>query len=155
MTGLSRRALLLTPLFAAVSVPLRAGQAVLPMPGSLASALQAALVRHRALVMMVSLPGCPWCKLVRQSYLAPLLAQGQPVIELDMQDQGGIVGFDGAATTSMRLADSLRVRVAPTVLFLGRGGRELAPRLTGVTSEDFYGAYLDERVAAANRRALT
>jgi thioredoxin-related protein len=154
MTGLSRRALLLAPLLATAAVPLQAGQPALPMPGSLASALEAALVRRRALVMMVSLPGCPWCKLVRQSYLAPLLAEGQPVIELDMQDQRGIVGFDGAATTPMRLADNLRVRVAPTVLFLGRGGREIAPRLTGVTSEDFYGAYLDERVAAANR-ALT
>jgi thioredoxin-related protein len=154
MTGLSRRALLLAPLLATAAVPLQAGQPALPMPGSLASALEAALVRRRALVMMVSLPGCPWCKLVRQSYLAPLLAEGQPVIELDMQDQRGIVGFDGAATTPMRLADGLRVRVAPTVLFLGRGGREIAPRLTGVTSEDFYGAYLDERVAAANR-ALT
>lgn len=151
MTGVSRRAFLLAPTLAAAAVPLRAAQPALPKPGSLASALEAALVRRRALVMMVSLPGCPWCKLVRQSYLAPLLADGQPVIELDMQDRGGIVGFDGAATTPMRLADALRVRVAPTVLFLGRGGREIAPRLTGVTSEDFYGAYLDERVATANR----
>lgn len=151
MTALSRRALLLAPLLATAAVPLRAAEAALPMPGSLASALELALARSRALVVMVSLPGCPWCKLVRQNYLAPLLAAGQPVIELDMQDRRGIVGFDGAATTPMRLADSLRVRVAPTVLFLGRGARELAPRLAGVTSEDFYGAYLDERVAAANR----
>ena len=153
MKGLTRRALLLAPLLATAAASLRAAQPALPMPGSLASALEAALVRNRALVMMVSLPGCPWCKLVRQSYLAPLLAEGQPVIEMDMQDQRGIVGFDGAATTAVRLAESLRVRVAPTVLFLGRGGRELAPRLTGVTSEDFYGAYLQDRVDAANRAA--
>jgi len=153
MKGLTRRALLLAPLLATAAASLRAAQPALPMPGSLASALEAALVRNRALVMMVSLPGCPWCKLVRQSYLAPLLAEGQPVIEMDMQDQRGIVGFDGAATTAVRLAETLRVRVAPTVLFLGRGGRELAPRLTGVTSEDFYGAYLQDRVDAANRAA--
>jgi thioredoxin-related protein len=151
MSGLSRRALLLAPVLATVAAPLRAAQASLPMPGSLASALEAALARRRALVMMVSLPGCPWCKLVRQSYLAPLLAEGQPVIELDMQDRGGVVGFDGAPTTSTRLAESLRVRIAPTVLFLGRGAREIAPRLAGVASEDFYGAYLQQRVDAANR----
>ena len=154
MNGLTRRALLAASVLAAGLAPARAAQQrLLPAPGSLASALEAALARRRALVVMVSLPGCTWCKLVRESYLAPLLAEGQPVVEIDMQDHGGIIGFDGAATTPARIAESLRVRVAPTVLFFGRGGRELAPRLRGVSSVDFYGAYLQERVDAANRAA--
>lgn len=147
----TRRALLLAPVLGAVLASARAAQPLLPVPTSLASALEAALARRRALVALVSLPGCPWCKLVRESYLVPLLAEGQPVIEVDMTDKGGIVGFDGTATTSVRLAEALRVRLAPTVLFLGRGGRELAPRLAGVASVDFYGAYLQDRVDAANR----
>ena len=151
MKGLTRRALLGATVLAPVAARALAAPALLPAPGSLASALEAALLRRRALVLMVSLPGCPWCKLVRQSYLAPLLAEGQPVVEIDMQDRGGIVGFDGAATTPAQVARALRVRVAPTVLFLGRGGREAAKRLAGVTSEDFYGAYLQERVETANR----
>ena len=153
MTKFTRRALLTVPLLAAVLARVHAAQPQLPMPAALASALEAALARRRALVVLVSLPGCPWCKLVRESYLAPMLADGQPVVEVDMQDKGGIVGFDGAATTSVRVAEALRVRVAPTVLFLGRGGRELAPRLVGVSSVDFYGAYLQDRVDAANRGA--
>jgi hypothetical protein len=153
MTRFTRRALLTTPLFAVVLATARAAQPQLPMPSSLASALEAALARRRALVVMLSLPGCPWCKLVRESYLAPLLAEGQPVVEVDLQDKGGIVGFDGAATTPARVAEALRVRVAPTVLFLGHGVRELAPRLVGVSSVDFYGAYLQDRVDAANRAA--
>ena len=152
MNGLTRRQLLAAPLLAPVLA--RAAPARhLPQPGSLASSLEAALARRRALVVLVSLPGCPWCKLVRESYLAPMLAEGQPVIELDMQDAGGIVGFDGAASTPARIAQGLRVRIAPTVLFLGRGARELAPRLAGVASADFYGAYLQERVDTANRAA--
>lgn len=155
MNGLTRRALLAGSVLAAALAPARAAlqQRLLPAPGSLASALEAALARRRALVVLVSLPGCTWCKLVRESYLAPLLAGGQPVVEIDMQDQGGIIGFDGAATTSARIAESLRVRVAPTVLFFGRGGREVAPRLRGVSSVDFYGAYLQERLDVANRAA--
>ena len=153
MTKLTRRALLTAPVFAAVLARSHAAQPQLPLPASLASALEAALARRRALVVLVSLPGCPWCKLVRESYLAPMLADGQPVVEVDMQDKGGIVGFDGAATTPARVADALRVRVAPTVLFLGKGGRELAGRLVGVSSVDFYGAYLQDRVDAANRGA--
>ena len=41
------------------------------------------------------------------------------------------------------------VKVAPTVLFLGKDGREVAPRLVGGTTSDFYGAYLDERIRVA------
>lgn len=39
------------------------------------------------------------------------------------------------------------------MLFFGRGGVEVAERLTGGYIPDFYGAYLDERLAQA-RKAL-
>jgi hypothetical protein len=55
----------------------------------------------------------------------------------------------GRATTHDQLIRDWRVRVAPTVLFLGKGGAELAPRLVGGMLPDFYGAYLLERVVAA------
>lgn len=151
MKALTRRELFAAPLLAAMLPGGWAAQTFLPQPRSLAAALEAALVRRRALVLMVSRPACPWCKLVRESYLAPIFAKGQPVVELDMQDSGGMVGFDGAATSPARAAESLGVRMAPTVLFIGREGRELAPRLTGVSSVDFYGAYLDDRIGKANQ----
>ena len=44
------------------------------------------------------------------------------------------------------------VRLAPTVLFLGPEG-EVAERLIGYGSPDFFGAYLDQRLAQA-RAAL-
>lgn len=39
--------------------------------------------------------------------------------------------------------------MAPTVLFLGKEGREVAPRLVGGSTSDFYGAYLEERIRTA------
>jgi len=151
MKALSRRGLLL----AALSAPLagRAADALVPAPASLAAELGAARGRGRALVVMFSLPGCPWCRLVRQSYLAPLRAEGQPVVEVDLTGTRAIAGFDGAPTTGAQLARALGVRVAPTLLFIGRDGKEVAERLRGVPLPDFYGAYLQQRVEAANRAA--
>jgi hypothetical protein len=133
------------------------------LPAAAASALArtaslevAAKAAHRsghALVLLASTPGCPWCKLVRESYLAPLQAAGQPVVEIDMTGSGEIADFDGAPTTEARLARRLKIGLAPTVLFLGGHGEELAPRLRGVASTDFYGAYLQQRVDDANRAA--
>jgi len=50
------------------------------------------------------------------------------------------------------LSRHYRVRLAPTVLFLGPQG-EVADRLVGYGSPDFFGAYLEQRIAQA-RSAL-
>jgi hypothetical protein len=110
--------------------------AVLPASASLVADAAAAVRSGKALVVLVNLEGCPYCHAVRRAYLAPLREQGQPVVQVELKD--------------MR---QMGIRMAPTVLFLGPGGREVAPRLVGYSSPDFYGAYLDERVQTANAAA--
>src|SRR5690606_36502291 len=51
------------------------------------------------------------------------------------------------------LADSLKSRVAPAVVFIGRDGSEVAERLVGYGSPDFYGAYLERRIGQAHERS--
>lgn len=109
------------------------GETQLPASRSLTDDAAAAARAGKALVVLVSLEGCPYCHAVRRDYLLHLRASGQPVVQVELKD-----------------SRALGVRMAPTVLFMGAGGRELAPRLVGYASPDFYGAYLDQRVAAAN-----
>jgi hypothetical protein len=45
--------------------------------------------------------------------------------------------------------------LAPTVLFFGSQGREVAARLKGAYLPDFYGAYLDEQLAIARQAVAT
>lgn len=153
----ARRTLLLAGAYglAGAALPRMAAAAdvQLPAPASLPAELAAALRKGRALVVLASLEGCPWCKLVRESYLVPLRAEGQPVVEIDLRGSTPLVDFAAGASTQARVAQSLKVRIAPTVLFIGPGGREAAPRLAGVPLPDFYGAYLQERLDAANRAA--
>jgi thioredoxin-related protein len=124
--------------------------ATLHSPKSLPDELDRALQRRRPLLVMASLDGCPFCKLVRDSFLAPLQAEnGQPIVQLDMGSRAMLEGFDGQATTHDQLLRAWKVTVAPTVLFFGRGGREVAQRLVGASIPDFYGAYLEERLQTA------
>jgi hypothetical protein len=129
----------------------RTAAPLLPRPASLATELQRALALRKALVVMVSLHGCPYCKLVRESYLAPLNADGQPVVQLELEGSMPLLDLRGQPSTHALVVRGMDVRLAPTVLFFGRGGTEAAGRLAGVASPDFYGAYLQERVDAANR----
>lgn len=124
--------------------------ATLPIATSLPEALAAALKQGDPLVVMVSFDGCPFCKVARENYLGPLrVQQGLPVVQIDMRSQRVITHFNGATLTHDELVRSWGVKVAPTVLFFGRHGAEIAERLVGGYIPDFYGAYLDERLRVA------
>lgn len=127
----------------------------LPTPRSLRAAADAAAARGHPLVVMLTLRGCVFCELVRNSYLHPLMREGRLIaVQLDMQDKTSTVqDFGGRSTTPAALTEAWQLRVTPTLLFLDREGRELVERLEGVSSTDFYGHYLEQRIEAA-RAAL-
>jgi hypothetical protein len=137
------------PAGAAFAAPGHAGS--LRHPVSLADELRRAVGARKALVVLVSLEGCPYCKLVRDAYLAPMGAAGQPVVQLELAAAIPLRDGAGRASTHAQVVRAWDVRLAPTVLFLGRGWAEVADRLVGVASPDFYGAYLQERLDTANR----
>ncbi|TFY98204.1 hypothetical protein [Ramlibacter humi] len=143
-----RRELLLAA--PALALPAFAQAATLPTPTSLADELQQALGKGRPLVVMASLEGCPFCRVVRDSHLAPLRAQtGQPIVQVDMGSRAAVADFQGKASTHEQLLREWRIKLAPVVMFFGRGGREVAERLVGASIPDFYGAYLEQRLQAA------
>lgn len=130
----------------------RAGESALPLPVSLPEVAAAAAQQGEPLVLLISLAGCPYCELVRRNYLLPAREQGVAAWQLNMGDRlRPLIGFDGQAIHAAEQISRWKVRLAPTVLFLDPKGRELAERLRGIASVDFYGAYLDERLALARQ----
>jgi len=104
----------------------------------------------KPLVVLVSLDNCPFCKIARENYLIPLISeQSLPIVQVNIGHATPIIDALGKHTTQAELIQSLKVLAAPTILFLGRNGTELAPRLIGGTNSDFYGAYLQERIDIA------
>lgn len=128
-----------------------AAPVTLPSTESLATSLDQALRVKQPLVVMVSLHGCAFCKVVRENYLQPLRASGLQVVQIDMRDNRALVDFDGTPLTHDAWVRKQGIKLAPTVLFFGAQGREVATRLKGAYLPDFYGAYLDEQLAVARR----
>lgn len=126
----------------------------LPNTGSLPQSLQQALQTKQPLVVMVSLEGCPFCKVVRENYLLPLQREGLPVVQINMRDKTPVVGFDGNTLAQDALIRQWGIKIAPTVLFFGERGQEVAARLTGAYLPDFYNAYLEEQLAVARRAVV-
>ena len=127
---------------------------VLPSATDLPQALAQALAQGQPLVVMVSLDNCPYCRQVRQSHLGPLWRGGQVVVQIDMQHKETLTDLDGQTRSHGDWVKNRRISVAPTVLFFGPDGREVADRLEGASLPDFYGAYLDQRLAQARQRLL-
>ncbi len=129
-----------------------AAPATLPASLSLPDELAAALKSGSPLVVMVSLAGCPYCKMARENYLGPMhLQQGLPVVQVDMQSAQATQDFKRVAVTHEQLIKTWGAKIAPTVLFFGRNGVEIAERLEGGYLPDFYGAYLDARLSTARQ----
>ena len=127
--------------------------AVLPMPQSLQAELNKALQQKQPLIVMVSLDGCPFCRIARSSHLVPMQKAGTPIVQLDMRSPQTLFDFLGRPTTHDQLIKQWRISIAPTLLFFGPGGREVADRMEGAYLPDFYGPYLDERLLKG-RQAL-
>jgi thioredoxin-related protein len=123
--------------------------AVLPPARALADELALALQQGKPLVVMVSLEGCPFCRVARQSHLAPMHREGGPIVQVDMRSAQPVRDFEGKLTSHDELVRRWRVPIAPTLLFFGPGGREVAERMEGAYQPDFYGPYLEERLDKA------
>lgn len=135
----------------AQSSEMRGAEKHLPSTPSLPQSLQQALHQKQPLVVMVSLEGCAFCKVVRENHLLPLQREGLPVVQLNMRDKTQVVAFDGATYTHDALIRQWGVKIAPTVLFFGVRGQEVAARLNGAYLPDFYSAYLDDQLTVARR----
>ncbi|MFM7331612.1 MAG: thioredoxin family protein [Brachymonas sp.] len=131
----------------------RPQKALLPFPADMSQAAQQASRAGQPLVVMVSLPGCPWCELLRRNYLLPLAAEGLPAYEFMVNDRSNrLRDFQGQRVSPAALSAALKVSTTPTVLFFNQEGQEFAPRIEGVASADFIGAVIDERLTTARER---
>ena len=122
----------------------------LPFAIDLRSDAAEAARRGVPVLLMVSLPGCPYCTAVRRSYLLPM--EREPVKravvrQIDLNDMRMVRDFDGVLRSQDAIARARGVRAAPVVFILGPEGKSLVGPLEGMLLPDFYGAYLDEAVA--------
>jgi thioredoxin-related protein len=126
---------------------------LLPWPVDMRQAAASANTRGEPLVLMVSLPGCPWCELLRRNYLGPMQSEGVASFEFMINERTrSLADFKAQRVTPAAMSSALKITITPTLLFFNAQGNEIAPRIEGVASADFIGAILDERLATARER---
>ena len=142
-----------TPLEAAPGRRARHAPA-LPRPSDIDALLAQAAAHGEVVVTLAMRPDCPFCAALVRDQLIHLHRaekdEGVRVIAVD-QASSEPLRVGGRTMTPAAWLAALDVRAVPTVLFLGPRG-ELAERLVGYASADFYNAYLEARIAQARTR---
>jgi thioredoxin-related protein len=127
----------------------------LPTPASLREAALAAQSKGEPLVLLVSLPGCVWCELLRRNYLAPMRQEGVHAFQITVNDRKqSVANFQGQASTGADIASAYAAKFTPTLMFLNAQGQEIAKRIQGVASVDLIGGLIDERLATARQTVV-
>jgi thioredoxin-related protein len=107
------------------------------------------------IIVLYSLPGCPYCEAIRRSHLTPLAAEVPPkaiIRQIDLQSSAALRGFDGKSTTHADFVRARGIKFAPLVSFFGADGQPIGESLVGTMLPDFYGAYLADSLAAATAK---
>ncbi|MNR87763.1 hypothetical protein D3C72_186630 [compost metagenome] len=149
---------LLCGLLAGVSASAADKSDLIPMLSDLARDSAQAQREGEPIILFFSLPGCPYCHVVRNNYLQPLLRDGNRkqraiIREVDLSSTKSVSAWDGAASNQRGIAQMYKVFVAPTVIFVDATGCMLAAPIIGGDIAGLYGGYLDNAFDAAARRA--
>ena len=93
---------------------------------------------------------CPWCAILKRDYLVHIPAKRDGVsirmLEVLIDQDTPLIDFEGKSITHKRFAQSLGVRISPTVMAFGATAKLLGAPLVGVGIADFYGTYLDDLI---------
>jgi len=109
------------------------------------------------LLLEFAASGCDYCRLLEVEILNPTLLNDDYdrrvlMRKLLIDRPSPLYDFNGAPVTAADLASRYRVFVTPTLLFVDKQGEELAERMVGVMTLEFYGGYLDQAMDASSEK---
>lgn len=118
--------------------------------------LEAANARTKNVPILVlfSRHNCVFCNQVLQEFLLPMRRNAEyesKVImrQIDIGSSAPLIAFSGKTTTQKRFAKENRIGLTPTIKLFDAEGRELTEPLIGLTTPDYYGGFLDQRIDQA------
>ncbi|QYZ67914.1 MAG: thioredoxin fold domain-containing protein [Gammaproteobacteria bacterium (ex Lamellibrachia satsuma)] len=110
--------------------------------------------RKLPILLMVSQDHCPFCDLMKQEILHPMLLSGEYEEKVIMReiliDLGqDVTNFEGKREDAAHFAHGYDVHLSPTLLFLNGEGSEVRKRMIGINTVELFSFYLDAAIDEA------
>jgi thioredoxin-related protein len=136
---------------------LQASEVEIPVLQDLRADGQTSQQKQLPIVVLFSATHCGYCSIIKDEFLRPMLISGDytdkamiRVIEIDSSDD--LVDLNGQPISAEAFADRYDIYLTPTLAFFDAQGNELATRMVGVTTVDYYGGYLDAAIDESRQR---
>ncbi len=129
----------------------------LPAAVDLRADAQTARAQRLPIVLFFHMVSCPFCREVEDLHLARLQKENELTPRfllrtVEISQSQPLALFDGTRTNYRAFANRQGVTFVPHLRFLGPDGEALVPDLAGLTTRDFYGAYLESSIAVAGEK---
>lgn len=115
------------------------------------------LPEQQVLLLLVSQPGCTYCEQIKEEIIMPMIRSGlydshTLIRQIVINNDEYLIDYNGNRTSTTAFAHGYQAWATPTLLFLDNQGNELAPRMIGINTPEYYGYYVDR--ALEQSRAL-
>ncbi len=152
-TRFLQRLLVAAILACATTAPLAQHAGHLPHADDLTALADEARARRVPIVIAFVQASCNYCAIAKRDYLVPMHRDAKwreqiVMREVDLDRQAQFRDFNGTATFPSDFSRRYGVKRVPTVVVVDSRGELLAPPVVGLLSEDYYGFYLEEAIAA-------
>lgn len=117
---------------------------------------EARIARDRKLVLMIEFSSeyCGYCRKLESLFLLPMQRNAEYddkvlIRSISLDSYETVIDFDGNSIDTRAFAARYGVSLTPTLVFVDSDGVEVSDKLVGIWSEDFYGLFIDDRIAEA------
>ncbi|BBP42372.1 thioredoxin family protein [Thiosulfativibrio zosterae] len=124
----------------------------LPELTNLQAVAQEAKQKNLPIMLMFGATWCDFCHTLRHEVLDPMelggLYQGKYVVmrHIVIDHELTMPGFDGKPLNMRTWSDNIHADLTPTLVFFDSQGKEIAPRIVGISNLDMYAALIHQRL---------
>ena len=116
-----------------------------------------ARARRVPILVLVEAKDCVYCRRVLDEFLIPMSRnadyQAKVILRrVTTRSPLVLVDFSGRRVSQAAFVKAHGVKFTPTVLLLGPDGEELVEPLVGLSTPDYYGAFLDQAIDGAREK---
>jgi len=110
-------------------------------------------------VLLLTSEGCSYCKAIKENYLLPMSQSSQyksKVLfrQLYIDEYTYLRNWQGELIAGDQIGLKYDVDVTPTILFVDAEGKEVAERIVGITSFDYFDKLLEMHILQAQNNSV-
>ena len=110
--------------------------------------------KNLPVLLMFSTEGCPYCELLKEEFLIPMLISGDYtdkviIREVHISEYDQVIDFSGQSLSMDDFSQHYGVTLFPTMVLIDARGNKLVNNIVGITTPSLFGGIIDDNIDKA------